>query len=489
MKPNRGKLEEFYILEAYNGITKIKSVFHEKFLSASESRCVRCTETSDNDDDYSQWYLHKDARSGRYSITSIKNAKYLNCSNKYEISTVEDNQEPETSWNVEVLTGELCFISLSHLDKRLTCGPKGKIEMSTNWKGWEVWRFIEAGDGHVRISSWTHNHVLCDDSTGQVTTTENLQGDWEKWKVEIAPDGFEGVVIKSHSHGRYLRSDGELITTSKLFDGSSTTWDISAGHSQCYFISSINHNKRIGCSKKDLFSTNNRKGCEKWQLQKLDNGLVVFKSTAHNTYLSCDGNTLETKDVFDDNAIWKLENSAGKGISIISKLQKKRISCNNDGILSVVDDLSGTSELWALEPCMPPTIRKDQMITLATGGAIAVASIAVMPFAVVGVIGALGFGSGGVAAGSIAAGMMSAEAAAAGGVIAASGTVATLQSIGAVGLGLAGTSAAMGGGAIVGASALGISAAVAGVNKKNFEEGAEISNPQENRPLCDWRSW
>jgi len=484
---NRNKCEEFYILEQSNGITKIKSVSHGKLLiSAPDGHIKGCSEPLDEDSD--EWYMHKDARNGNYSISSIENARYLACNNNFEVSTVEENQEDDSSWNMELLTGELCFISSSEEDKRLTCGPAGKIEMSKNWKGWEVWRFIEAGDGDVRITSWTHDRVLCDDATGNVISTENLLGDWEKWKVERAPDGFEGVVIKSRSHGRYLRSDGVQVNTSKLFDGSLTTWHLSAGHSQRYFISSLTHDKRIGCSKKGIFGSVNRQQSETWELQKLDNGLVVLKSTAHNTFLSCNGNTLVATDVFDDSGIWKLEQSVGKGICIVSKLHDQAVTCDNDGNLSVDSELSGASELWALEPCMPPTLRKDQMLTLATGGAIAVASIALMPFAVMGVIGALGFGGGGIAAGSVAAGMMSAEAAAAGGMV-AGGTVATLQSIGAAGLGLAGTSAAMGGGAIVGASALGVSVAVSGVHKNGFEEGTEIVNPQDNRPFCNWKMW
>ncbi|XP_043915240.1 interferon alpha-inducible protein 27-like protein 2A [Protopterus annectens] len=54
-------------------------------------------------------------------------------------------------------------------------------------------------------------------------------------------------------------------------------------------------------------------------------------------------------------------------------------------------------------------------------------------------IGALGFGSAGVAAGTAAAKMMSAAAIANGGGVAAGSVVATLQSIGAVGLSTAGS--------------------------------------------------
>ncbi len=101
----------------------------------------------------------------------------------------------------------------------------------------------------------------------------------------------------------------------------------------------------------------------------------------------------------------------------------------------------------------------EQMINLTIGGSVAALSIIAAPFAVMGAIAGLGFCAGGIASGSIAAGMMSAEAIASGGMIAAGGTVATLQSIGAVGLGVAGTSAAIGAGATLGVSAVGISAA------------------------------
>jgi len=480
---NRKKLEEFYIIEECNGVTKIRSVSHGKLLiSAPDGYIKGCNEPLN--DEYEQWYLHKHARSGYYTISSIENARYLACQKNGDISTIEDHREEDSSWKIELLTGELCFISLAEEDKRLTCGPKGKIEMTDNCKGWEVWRFIEAGEGDVRISSWTHNRVLCDDATGNVISTENMRGDWEKWKIERAPDGFEGVVIKSRSHGRYLQSDGEQIITSKLFDGSSTTWHLTAAHSQHYFISSITHDKRIGCNKDKIYTTINRKNGETWELQKLGNGLVVLQSTTHHKYLTFDSYALETADEIDDNGLWKVEESEGKGMRIISKIHDQALSCDKHGNLSAVNKTFGVSELWALEPCMPPTIRAQQMATLVTGGAIAVASIALMPFAVMGVVGALGFGSGGIAAGSVAAGMMSAE-----GAVVAGSTVATLQSIGAAGLGVAGTSAAMGGGAIVGASALGVSVAVSGVRKKEFEEGAKIGNSQENRPFCNWKMW
>jgi len=87
------------------------------------------------------------------------------------------------------------------------------------------------------------------------------------------------------------------------------------------------------------------------------------------------------------------------------------------------------------------------------------------PFAVMGVVSALGFGSGGVVAGSTAAGMMSAEAAAAGGGVAAGGVVATLQSIGAAGLGAVGTAGSASAGAFVGTAVGGTAGSL--TNRRN----------------------
>ena len=121
-------------------------------------------------------------------------------------------------------------------------------------------------------------------------------------------------------------------------------------------------------------------------------------------------------------------------------------------------------------------------------------SIIAAPFAVMGATAGLGFGSGGIASGSIAAGWMSAEAIASGGMIAAGGTVATLQSVGAVGLGVAGTSAALGAGATIGASAVGISAAVSSNGPSSEDVAAKYTGSMKEeishkRPFCNWRNW
>ena len=87
-------------------------------------------------------------------------------------------------------------------------------------------------------------------------------------------------------------------------------------------------------------------------------------------------------------------------------------------------------------------------ISLVAGGAVIGAPLAVA--AVPAVVGALGFSAGGIVSGSVGAWMMST----CGGATAATGVVATLQSVGAAGLGLGGTIVAGGVGASAGAAAV-----------------------------------
>ena len=136
-----------------------------------------------------------------------------------------DQDEDDTTiwWEMEFTSGELCFISNPAIDQRLRCDFLGKLTLSEQWKGWEVFRFIEAssmsiqasGDerkaghdkdknGELIISSWTHHKkVLASDPDGNVFSTENRLGHWERWRVLKPPDGG-GVWIQSVAHGRIL---------------------------------------------------------------------------------------------------------------------------------------------------------------------------------------------------------------------------------------------------------------------------------------------
>jgi hypothetical protein len=156
--------------------------------------------------------------------------------------------------------------------------------------------------------------------------------------------------------------------------------------------------------------------------------------------------------------------------------------------------------MWKLVPCVPEVFRvphvspanQDRNKLLIIGATAGLCAIAA-PFAVVGLVGAMGFGTGGIVGGSMAAGMMSAEAIAAGGGVVAGGTVATLQSIGAAGLGMMGMTASMGTGAVVGGLTSTAATKVLSKSGRDSSDGIEngaivLENPM-NRAFCAWKSW
>ena len=281
---NRLSWEEWFLIEESDGTIKIKSRHHGKMLASEQGgEVIAFNKTFKG---YDLWNIERDPDGGYFLCSSV-HSKYLACDKNGNIYTsLKVPMDESVKWNIEFETGELCFINLPHADKRLKCDVDGNLSMTDKWKGWEVWRFIEAGDGYVYISSWTHHtKVLCSDKDGNVFTTENKLGDWEKWHVDVAPYGFDGVVIKSVSHERYLCSDGDVYATSATFQAGKSTWHLEAAHSQTYFISSGFHDKRIGSNHHSPYTTKNRKGWEEWKIKTIKNGLVTLFNKAHNKYM------------------------------------------------------------------------------------------------------------------------------------------------------------------------------------------------------------
>jgi len=496
---DRHECEEWYILEDPNsGFIQFKNCTHGTFLSCNTLGAVSATK-----DGHEKWMIQRDddPNSGNdnlFSICSVISDRYLTCQENgvfCGIKRKEDISACTPSWRIEFLTGELCFISSPHNARQISCHPwSGYLSMSKNWKGWEVWRFIEAGDGHVRIVSWHDNHFLCSDDKGKVWTTQNIEGEWDKWVVELADDYKSGVVFKSVSHGRYLQieNNGKRFSTCAFMKGKPCTWHIAAANRQEFFLSSPLYDRRIGSNKSDITCTSNRKSWEAWELHCQDGGFVSFRSKKFGKNLCSDqdGNLYQT-DFVGENALWKIETSPTNSTYILSKTSGKYLSYDDRGERFLTHSGNQQPEafkVWSLEPVLPSTTTGTKMRNLTIGGSMAAISIIAAPFAVVGAVGAMGFGSAGVAGGSMAAGMMSAEAIASGGAIAAGGTVATLQSIGAAGLGVAGTAASMSAGAVVGASTLGISA-IASKGPSSMGESTMATATGLNRPFCAWTSW
>ena len=511
--------EQWYVDESESigdGAVALRSVeYPQRFLSStSEGRVMttvneegRCEEGSKNIEDLQsakQWRIEQAPHRGVF-LVSIFHGRILVCDDHKEIYTLKIGQEGGENWmawKIEVVSGELCFVSSPAHDRRLKCDPFGNISMSKSWKGWEVWRFLEAGDGHVYIIPWTHTkYALSSDPDGNVHSSFERRS-WEKWAVTKATGGV-GVIFRSEAHGKVLGCDGKKLYTADDIDGSEI-WHIEAANRGVFFLSSILHDKRIGYAPEvgnksgGVFITENRKANEKWIVEDLGHSEVALRSTARGGYLGSnkDGE-LTTSATLDDTEVWCVDPSLDGGIKIISNAHQMHLSCTKEGKLRTVlceDDIAEEGDAWNLEPFLPSSLSGRQLGVLCAGGAVTVACAAAMPFAVIGVLGGCGFTAEGIAAGSSAAAMMSAEAAASGGAVAAGGMVATLQSFGAAGLGLTGMSAAIGGGALIGGSVSAVTIAGTGIlrSAKMLEDNG-ISVGQDalmgKRPFCAWRSW
>lgn len=304
--------------------------------------------------------------SSSYTITTyVENDKYLSYRENGDVICLANADmlpSDQNLWDLELLSGELCFVSSLVHNKRLTCGPRDdKPSLSPNWKGWEIWRFIEAGYGHVRISNWTHNgKFICSDDQGKVWTTDNHLGEWELWNVERAPNNADGVVIKSVSHHRFLAAmNDSWISTSNDFCGNVTTWQTEAANANCFYISSVRGDKRIGSSVNGVFSTKNRKGWEVWVMEREGWGAISLRSKAHGKRLGSDskGHVYVTNEMWRESELWILERLDEKDGFLIKSAKHGRYLSHDDGNGKIATlwfgDSSPTSAMtWLLEPCI-----------------------------------------------------------------------------------------------------------------------------------------
>ena len=138
-------------------------------------------------------------------------------------------------------------------------------------------------------------------------------------------------------------------------------------------------------------------------------------------------------------------------------------------------DIGATSETGIPEPLLPDNRSRSKVLKWVGLGAIPVVAAVAGPYLVMGAVGAMGFGTTGIASGSMAAAMMSAQATTLGGGIAAGGIVATLQSIGVAGLGAVGMTASLSGGAIVGGGIAAVSSKLVLQDEEAEGQTAECS--------------
>ena len=365
--------------------------------------------TTEDKGDADPWRLEKAANGGFY-VHCMNDNTYLACDEEGNITLIN---EKEQNWTVEFQTGELCFVSSPGMDKRVRCNLAGSLSLSENWKGWEVWRFIEAdGDGYVRLSAWMHhNHYLCSNANGNVFTSTNPQEeDGTLWMVEQDAGGH-GVIIQSAVHKRVLCCDNETLFTDP-HGGAFGVWQLEAAHRQKYYLSSAVDNKSIGSFP---YVTDDKRQVDEWELEK-HGDTVTFFSPKNGQYLECtgDGNVCLTPvGGADEPESWDMETRPDGGCAFRSAKHSQYLSWiesgEKEGTLCTVATGTSERETWRLEPCMPRAVSGGKIKTIAIGAGAAIATAVAMPFVAAGVIGLIG-AEAGVLADIVIVGLTGAEA-------------------------------------------------------------------------------
>eukprot|EP00929_Paragymnodinium_shiwhaense_P076409 TRINITY_DN39293_c0_g1_i2.p1 TRINITY_DN39293_c0_g1~~TRINITY_DN39293_c0_g1_i2.p1 ORF type:complete len:211 (+),score=12.37 TRINITY_DN39293_c0_g1_i2:63-695(+) len=167
----------------------------------------------------------------------------------------------------------LCYISSPQHNRRLSCNWFDNKPLTThNREGWERWRVVQVGGGHVSLQSVDRRRCLGSNSEGRVFTHHEV-GKQEKWRVEESPHG--GVFINSVQHGKLLACNkhGHIYTHKNR--GGWETWVLEVITN--VRLSSPVHDLRLGCNWFDQrpFSTKNRAGWEEWRMVFAGDGKKV----------------------------------------------------------------------------------------------------------------------------------------------------------------------------------------------------------------------
>jgi len=258
------------IMASDNESVFFQSMVHGHYLTSNVEGKLGAT--ADISEEGAKWCFRRSPFDTKYTIRSSAYGKVLFCDESEKIVTTFDrNNSVWSKWDIELETGELCFISSLKYDKNLRCEPSGKLSLTEATKGWEIWRFIEAGEGYVLISSWTHDSkFLCSDAKGKVYTSEDRKESSALWSIERGPDS-KGVILRSREHKQILHTDGKNLYTSN--DDTNETridglWCTECACAQTYFISATYYDKQIASKPHKPFTTKNRKKWEMWRIEK-----------------------------------------------------------------------------------------------------------------------------------------------------------------------------------------------------------------------------
>ncbi|KAL7500372.1 hypothetical protein ACHAWT_008474 [Skeletonema menzelii] len=439
--------------------------------------------------DAEQWLLMRSPHGGHF-LVSIKNelnvAICSHTTNDGEGRRVTNNtvgllgtNSVEESWDVEFVSGELCFMSSppsnssEETSKQIRCDLMGKLSLTTDKRGWEVWRFVEMGGGKVRIVSWMHSQfcISCNHE-GKVSTIGigKAEEGCDEWTVEKAPDGHEGVVIKSVACAKRIlcRHDGEGggLSTMQEFEGDCGLWHLDAAHSQVYTLTSLYHKRSIGPFP---YVTDNMKQSDQFVLQMIDDeGSVRLYHKSNGMYLGSNEEgevefvTLSDNDDTEQSAeLWKMEQSIDGGYTFSSKTHGGLLSLIKDEVnpklCTVTAMTDDKREVWSINPLLPRAISSGKIKTFAIGTSVAVGTTVAMPFLMAGML-AVVPAEATLAASVMAAGLTGAEAIASVGAIGVTAAIVFREDNDTIGI------------------------------ESEHEENDE-GKDYTKRPLCAWRSW
>jgi len=403
-------------------------------------------------------------------------------------------------WKMRFRSGELLFLSNPTIQRRLRCDAFGKLNLDENWKGWEVFRVVEAGHGgYVQIASWTHDsYLLYSNNYGQVGMTQNVESPGSLWAITRyrGLDGTPGgVLLRSVQHDRYLcaLSEKELATVEEQnFNFAAVQWELEPANKNVFFLTTttttpaaaasksssngtVSHHFLSSRPKGKVFSAKHGKDWEEWELKPIpresksleedskpsadgvaeEANLFSIFSSKHQRYLgSSEDGSVYTINSCGESEYWELEESpSGNGHIVIPYLYGDRqLFCSDKGELQTS---STECQAWNLQPRMPNSISKNQM---AVAGVAAATLLVASP---------LSLAVGAAARAPLAAMMMGGA------------EVVTAEAVVAYGVGTA----------VLGSSAVAIMADHKSRLESKKSQQNELPIQAVNRPLVGWRSW
>ena len=320
-------------------------------------------------------------------LKSLSTGENLAIDGKGNIVFASDNPEDPSvtiTWDIECVTGELCFISNPAIDCRLRCDLSGLLFLTAAWKGWEVFRLMEASHGYVKISSWMHSQwLLCSTADGTVSTCSHAESFLEdnpkgcsKWAIEKSPEGNrQGVVIRSKTYGRLLSFHDGILKTYDPNETASTEQDkieaessekletaSSVGNWWNRSMKSMNDNMRA--SMNDMQKRFNsasiksepgkevsipQKDTTVWQLEAAHLQTYYFISAMEGESPRSIGPFPEVTPNLRKTDKIQLIRGAGGVTKLFVAEKKQYIACSSDGEITFVEDAVLGSTEWIME--------------------------------------------------------------------------------------------------------------------------------------------